>query len=213
MAAVGVPGRGKSEGNATPYHYACLLVGFAGDQPSDAADAAATALPFEWQHSEPYSKTPRILGNLQKVLESIITGTWETAEKLEETTFCAPSMLISLNLGSVQIMWPNAKGYLELTEYYGPPPGVEFEYRIGGIRKQTLVTDRMLLLAASLWRDNKPLATDSDNSTLNGAAGAATPNSTLPDQPAPQAKSLSKTEAKRRDQIVQPAPRKVKNHG
>ncbi len=158
MAAMGVPGRGKSEGNATAYHYACLLLGFAGDQPSDAADAAATALPFEWQRSEPYSKTPRILGNLQKVLESIITGTWETTEKLEETTFCAPSLLILLNLASVQIMWPDAKGYLALTEYYGPAPGLEHEYKFPGVRKQTVVMDRMLLLAASLWRDNKPLA-------------------------------------------------------
>ena len=85
LAPMGRPGRGTSEGVFSPFHLACLLLGFGGAQPSDAAEAAETLRHFQWHHSvrAPWDDTrtppeliaaPRIPGTLGEVLEAIIAG-------------------------------------------------------------------------------------------------------------------------------------------
>jgi hypothetical protein len=153
MAPMGQPGRGKTVGHFTPFYYACLILGYAGAQPSDAATAAQTLLPFEWHSSYLPSgkagpKSSRIPGTLGEVLEAIIRGHGATPSHPY-----APDLLLSLAPPIVEVRWTGDNGLLELIERYGPRRSVEYTFKNGGIRRQTLVKSSMIALAASLWRD------------------------------------------------------------
>jgi hypothetical protein len=148
MAPTGAPGRGKSVGNFTPYHYACLLLAYAGAQPSDAGEAASRLFPFERHFSRLPSgqlppRSPRVPGTLGQVLETIIAGTSGQPY--------APHLLLSLD--GAEIRWVGASGEVELIEVYGPPLGVEFTPKTWRLRRQTYLDSHLTALAIVLWRD------------------------------------------------------------
>jgi hypothetical protein len=148
MAPMGAPGRGKSVGNFTPYHYSCLLLAYAGAQPSDASETARRLRSFERYHSRRPNgpagpRSPRVPGTLGEVLETIISG--ESGQRY------APHLLLSLD--GAEIHWPAANGTVDLIEVYGPPRGVEYTPKSWRIRRQTFLESHMTALAVSLWRD------------------------------------------------------------
>jgi hypothetical protein len=146
-APMGAPGRSKVVGVFEPYHYASLLLGYAGHLPSDAAEAASRLYPFEFHQARmPDGTRPprgcRVAGNLGEVLEKIIRG---------EAGPFAPHLLLSLDAAEVQ--WVGSNGLVDLIEIYGPPHGVKFQPKTWQLRRQVLVRNPMVALAAALWRD------------------------------------------------------------
>jgi hypothetical protein len=159
LAPIGRPGRGTTEGVFAPFHLACLILGFAGAQPSDAAEAAETLRQFERYHSKPPQKA-RIPGTLGDVIEALIAGKFESIQKTPDVTCYTPDLLLSLGPPAAHVRWPDGKGGF-LIEIYGPKKGVAYTFNNGGIQRQTLVKGSMIDAAVSLWRDT-PKNEDAD---------------------------------------------------
>jgi hypothetical protein len=125
-----------------------LLLGYAGAQPSDAADAAARLLPFTWHGSrlpngQPGPRAQRITGTLGEVLETIIRG--DGGQRY------APHLLLSLD--GAEVHWIGANGEVDLIEVYGPPMGLAYTRKIWRLRRQVYLESHLTALAATLWRD------------------------------------------------------------
>jgi hypothetical protein len=173
LAPEGRPGRGTSVGAFTPFHLTCVLLGFAGAQHSDAAEAAETLRKFEWYHSYPPQKnsltppkffqTARIPGTLGEVIEALIAGGFGLPQEKPDVihNWYVPDLVLSLGPPEALVKWPDGKGDYELIEKYGPVKGVEYTFNNGGIQRLTLVKGVMIDVAAALWRDT-PKNKDAD---------------------------------------------------
>jgi hypothetical protein len=149
LVPIGVRGRGQTVGVYEPPHYACLALGFAGAQPSDAAKAAETLRHLQWRHSEKRRENPspidapRVPGSIEQVLATIIAG--DLGPLGEGKT---PSLVLSLKPPQVIVMWPDGQ-----VETYGLPEGTARVPRKAGVGRQTVLWGVMLDIAIALWRD------------------------------------------------------------
>jgi hypothetical protein len=166
LAPKGRPGRGQTEGTYLPFHIMCLTLGFAGAQPSDAAEAAEMLRRFEWYLSlrspegEPLVApqlvgAPRIPGTLGEVLQAIIAGGFGLLQEKPNTVYnwYTPSLTLSLMPPEATVTWPDGQGGYGIVEKYGPPKDAVHNFKNRGIERQTLIKSTMIDAAISLWQD------------------------------------------------------------
>ena len=156
-----VPSSGKGGGVAAvhfqPIHYAALLLGFGGAQPSEAGEAAATFLSFVWHMTskpgDPYFRAGEatVPGNLGEVLTSLVLGGWKTPEPATRA-YNYPDLLLSPHHPKVEILWRRDDGHLDFAEIYGPPHGVPYTPKGGDVQRQSFVKHTLIRLASELWR-------------------------------------------------------------
>lgn len=158
LAPMGEPGRGQHTGHFRPFHLACLLLGFAGSQPSDAAETAEILRKLQF-HPQSAGAVPRIPGTLGEVVEALISGQRGSNDADNEAPYGIPDLVLSPDLYWARVIWTRMDATLpDLTESYGAPVGwpVSEKYtpKPLGVFHETTVTSRMLEVASSMtWRD------------------------------------------------------------
>jgi hypothetical protein len=159
MVARGEPGRTPKQGSDRiprkghyePPHLTNVIFGFAGAQPSDAAEAVKVLRPLVFEASAPPTGASHFgTGDLGSLLDKIVDrwGTWHADD--EDGLRVAPGleMVLSLNPPSARLTFEDADGSIH-TERFGPAS----PRSVPGVQRLTLVSNAMFRLAAELWDD------------------------------------------------------------
>lgn len=178
LIPMGAQGAKSPVGHLECPHLKNVLLGFAGDQPSDAAEAAIklTALEF-YEVNE--GTTPLLSGSLGDVLEHIIQQVAEQAiqqkaDASDSSAFCLPDLILSVNPLWAEVHWPRVDRKAVRVEIYKPGVGKFYVTTPWVVSKQTRIGGEMLVAMGELLADTIQQQRDVPENTK--AAGAPPPN-------------------------------------
>lgn len=165
-----VPGNGAQSEHVDALRLSNILLGFAGNLPSDAAEAAIklTALEFHAVNGE---GVPELSGSFGQVLEQIIR---HVAEAADASAFCLPDLVLSVNPPWAEIHWPEAVDAAAFVEFYKPGVGKPYVVAPWVVSKQTRIGRELLAAMGELLADT--IQQQKDVSENTKAAGAPPPN-------------------------------------
>ena len=173
-----IPGNGAQSEHVDALRLSNILLGFAGNQPSDAAEAVTTLAALEFYKTEE-SASPRLMSNLGRVIEQIIQGLADQTVQPEtgvsgSKTLYLPDLVFSVNPPWAEIRWPSADSKTAYVESYKPGVGKPYTVTPWIVSRQTRIGWEMLAAMGELLADTIQQQRDMPKNTK--AAGAPPPN-------------------------------------
>lgn len=156
-----IPGNGAQSEHVDALRLSNLLLGFAGDQPSDAAEAAIKLSAFEF-YATSEDMAPRLPGSLGDVIEHIIQ---QTAEVADASVLCLPDLLLSVNPPWAELHWPSVADASAYVETYKPGVGKLYTVAPWVFSRQVRIGWEMLAAMGKLLADTTQQKTTPDSKT------------------------------------------------